>query len=320
MTEHSTNDGMHDGISRRTMIVGLGAATGVAGIAAMASPSIVSAGAAPALAPSLAPGLGGSTHVAAITAPIAGLSYVVVDGVAFFSQTSTRAYDTNYGVRSTIGPAAYAPLLLPTGSVLKQLNVTYQGSVVAYIDRRMDTAPYWESLYNTGSTPISATPASASYDVNITLEHGKSYILRFTAEALPLVGPPQFLGSMGIGYVPPPSGFMPYTGATPRILDTRLAGGKIQPGDAGAREINFGISGAKAAVINLTADQTVAYGYFSVYPANVPWPGNSSLNWTGPNVTIANTVIAPLSPDGKIKLRAGESAAQAIVDVQGFLY
>lgn len=311
MTEQTpTTEHPPDGISRRTMIAGLGAATGAVGLASVALPSIAAAAPAPSFRP----------IVEAITAPVTGLSYVSVDGVAFFSQTAIRVYDTDFGTRSGLGNASYAPLLLPTGARVKQLNVTYRGSVIAYIDRRQDVVPYWESLYNTGSTPQSATPNSQSYDVDILIEHGKSYILRFTAEAAPLVGPPQFLGSMGIGYVPPPSGFMPYMGATPRILDTRLAGGKVLPGDAGARVVDLGIVGAKAAVINLTADQTEAFGYFSVFPDGIPWPGNSSLNWSGAGVTIANTVIAPLSTTGRIKLRAGESAAHAIIDVQGFLY
>lgn len=310
MAQHTTTGG---GISRRTMIAGVGAAAGAAGLAAVALPSIAAAGPLPT----------GRPLPDAITAPVTGLNYTTVDGVAFFSSTEGgRAYDTDFGVRSTVAPTyAYAPLLLPSGARLKQLNVTYRGSVIAYIDRRQDTNPYWTSLFNTGATTHSPTPISQSFDVDILLEHGKSYILKFYAEVPLLPGfVPGFLGSMGLGYIPQPSGFMPFTGPNPRILDTRTGGGKVLAGNAGARVLDLGIVGAKAAVINLTADSTEAYGYFSVFPDGIGWPGNSSLNWTGPNVTIANTVIAPLSAAGKIKLRAGESAAHAIVDVQGFLY
>lgn len=302
------------GMSRRQVLAGMGAA-GAAGLLATGLADTAHASPArPSALPSAAP--------QAIT-PIAGLSYLAVDAVGFFSSTEGgRVYDVDFGTRSSVAPTyAYAPLLLPVGSQVKQLNVTYRGYVIAYIDHRKDTPPYWESLFNTGATPHSPTPTSLSYDVNITIQQAESYILRFYAEVPILPGlVPGFLGSMAVGYVPPPSGFMPYTGTTPRILDTRTGGGKVLAGDAGARTIDLGVVGAKAAVINLTAAETEAYGYFSVFPNNVTWPGNSSLNWTAANVTIANTVIAPLSPDGKIKLRAGESASHAIVDVQGFLY
>jgi hypothetical protein len=311
MSEHTESTGMN----RRTLIAGLGAVGGAAGLAAAALPSSAAASSGPSRLPMAAP--------QAITPPIPGLTYLAVDGLGFHSSNEGgREHNIDFGIRSLVPPTyAYAPLLLPVGSHLMQLNVTYRGSVIAYIDRRQDTAPYWESLFNTGSTPHSATPTSESYTIDIQVEHGKSYILRFYAED-PIL--PQFetgyLGNMTLGYVPPPSGFMPYTGTTPRILDTRQGGGKVLAGDAGARTLDLGMAGAKAVVINLTADSTEAYGYFSVFPADVAWPGNSSLNWTAANVTIANTVIAPLSPDGKIKLRAGESAAHAIVDVQGFLF
>lgn len=312
MSEHTESTG----IDRRRLIAGIGVAAGVAGLGAAVVPGRASAsGRLPTAAPQ------------ALNPPVVGLSYVAVDGLAFHSSnegttTAGREYNVDYGVRSLTAPTyAYAPLVLPVGAQLKELGVTYRGSVIAYIDRRQDTAPYWESLYNTGSTPHSATPTSESYEVDITIEHGKSYSLRFYAED-PIL--PQFetgyLGSMHLGYVPPSSGFVPYAGTTPRILDTRLGGGKVLAGDAGARTLDLGLAGAKAAIINLTADATEAYGYFSVYPGGVAYPGTSSLNWTTAATTIANTVIAPLSSDGKITLRAGESAAHAIVDVQGYLF
>lgn len=296
------------------MLGGLGAATGAAGLAAVALPGVAGARTTSTL-PLVTP--------QALPPQTPGLTYLPIDAVAFFSSTEGgRVYNVDYGTRSTVAPTyAYCALQVPVGSVLKQLHVAYRGSPIAYIDHRSEAAPYWESLFNTGALPATATPTSKSFDVDLPIEYGFTYLLRFYAE--PYNGLNAADGSMlgmTVGYVPPATGFVPYTGTTPRLLDTRLGGGKVLPGDTGARELNLGVNGAKAGVINLTADGTEAYGYFSVYPANVPYPGTSSLNWTGPNVTIANTVIAPLSPDGKIKLRAGESAAHAIVDVQGYLY
>ncbi len=309
MSEQSTEP---QGMNRRKMLGGLGAATGAVGLAAVAMPGV--AGAAPSKLPMLAP--------QALTPQTPGLSYLPIDAVAFFTATEAgRNYDVNYGTRPLVGSYLYTSPALPVGAVIKRLDIVYRGTPIVWLDRRGEPAPYWESLFTTTSLPLSLTAASASYDVDFTVTHGYTYLLRVAAEANNgITGVDSSIMGVTVGYVPPASGFMPYTGTTPRILDTRQGGGKVLPGDAGARELNLNISGAKAVVINLTADSTEAYGYFSVYPANIAYPGTSSLNWTGPNVTIANTVIAPLSPDGKIKLRAGESAAHAIVDVQGFLY
>jgi hypothetical protein len=305
------------GLSRRQVLAGIGAA-GAAGLLATGLADTAHASPArPSALPSAAP--------QAIT-PIAGLSYLQYDASGFFSYNEGgRDLSVGYGARSLVDPKYLrAPLVgIPVGSVLKQLNVIYRGTPIVWIDDRSDLlAPdYWAALFTTTSTPLSLTPTSYSYAIVIPIQHGHTYQLRVYAEPNNgITGVDSSIMGITVGYIPQPSGFMPYTGTTPRILDTRTGGGKVLAGDAGARTIDLGVVGAKAAVINLTAAETEAYGYFSVFPNNVTWPGNSSLNWTAANVTIANTVIAPLSPDGKIKLRAGESASHAIVDVQGFLY
>lgn len=311
----------HDtpGMSRRKVLAGLGAATGAAGLAAAGLPGFASAASVPAgrSLPSAKP--------MAIPTPTAGLTYLPFDGLAFFSSTEGgRSYDVSYGTRSLVAPTySYCSMSLPVGSVVHELIVTYRGAPIAFIDHRSETPPYWESLFNTGALTPTATPATLKFELPTPIEitHGYTYILRAYAELFNgLNAADGSILGMTVGYVPVASGFAPYGGTTPRILDTRLGGGKVLPGDSGARVIDLGMAGAKAAVINVTADSTEGYGYFSVFPDGVAYPGNSSLNWTAANVTIANTVIAPLSTSGKIKLRAGESAAHAIVDVQGFLF
>ena len=312
----------HTGITRRRMIAGAAAATGAVGLASAGLPEIVSAG---------PPTLGEPTASLptvmprALAAPIPGLTYIPIDAVAFGSATENgrdvldRLRQPSRRLRSSY---LYTSLPIPVGGVFRQLNVLYRGTPIVFVDKRGgNVSPFWESVFTTTSLPLSLTPNSQSYDVNIPIEHGYTYSIRVYAEldnGITMVD--SSIIGVSVGYVPVASGFVPFTGPNPRILDTRQGGGKVLAGDAGAREINFNVPGAKAAIINLTADATEAYGYFSVFPANVPWPGNSSVNWTGANVTIANNVVAPLSPDGKIKLRAGESAAHAIVDVQGFLF
>jgi hypothetical protein len=310
------------GMSRRKVLAGFGIATGAAGLAAAGLPGVAGASA-PARAAEGRP----QAHLAQATelpfgTPTPGLSYLPHDATAFFSGAeSGRVLDTAVH----LNPSDYirCSLNLPVGTIIQELNVAYLGSPIAYIYSRSANATVINIEYTTTSLPSQTTVAWRGFKVDtpITIAYDKSYYLAAYVGPPTLPGPPiARLQSMTVGYAAVQSGFVPFTGTTPRILDTRLGGGKVLPGDAGARVIDLGMAGAKAAVINVTADATEGYGYFSVFPDGVPYPGNSSLNWTTAGVTIANTVIAPLSAGGKIKLRAGESAAHAIVDVQGFLF
>lgn len=47
-------------------------------------------------------------------------------------------------------------------------------------------------------------------------------------------------------------------------------------------------SNAVAVTYNLTVTDTTGAGYAAIYPVDIDWPGNSSINWTGPATTVAN--------------------------------
>ena len=75
---------------------------------------------------------------------------------------------------------------------------------------------------------------------------------------------------------------------------------------------------AQAVVINVTATNTQAAGYFSVYPAGAKVPPVSSVNWSVAGQTVANLVQVGLS-NGQIDVYLGSNApADLIVDVQGW--
>ena len=114
--------------------------------------------------------------------------------------------------------------------MLKQFNVIYRGTPIAFLDHRSDLnpSPFWESLFTTTSLPLSLTPTSKSYDVDIPIVHGKTYLARIYAEPNNgITGVDSSVMGITLGYLPPLSGFVPYTGTTPRILDTRQGGGKV---------------------------------------------------------------------------------------------
>jgi hypothetical protein len=102
------------------------------------------------------------------------------------------------------------------------------------------------------------------------------------------------------------------------VLDTRNGSTKLAPGEE--RVVALGVPGlASAAVINLTVTGTEVAGFVAVFPANVSYPGNSSINWSATNQNLANGVITATDPTGKIKIRGGVNSTDVVIDVQGYL-
>ena len=104
-----------------------------------------------------------------------------------------------------------------------------------------------------------------------------------------------------------------------RALDTRSG-----PTPAPGTIINVSIAGsygvpvdAKAAIVNLTAVDTLGWGYLTAWPGGLPQPPTSSVNYSEAGLTIATTVIVPLGADGSINVYTSNSA-HVLVDVLGY--
>ncbi len=106
-----------------------------------------------------------------------------------------------------------------------------------------------------------------------------------------------------------------------RILDTRQAGAAPVAGSTTTLTVagrgGVPVTGAAAVVLNLTATQTSAPGYFSVFAAGSPRPPTSSLNADRTGETVSNQVTVALGAGGAISIFA-EQGAQLIVDVAGY--
>lgn len=110
-----------------------------------------------------------------------------------------------------------------------------------------------------------------------------------------------------------------------RVVDTRPAYGG--PGPVPAETIvavdltSVIPPDASAAVINVTATQTEAAGYFTVFPYSLAdRPTSSSLNWNGAGATRAAAVIAQVDNiDGQRRIKVfSKATAHLIVDVTGY--
>ena len=308
-----TPDGRGHTMSRRTF-AGLGAAAGATAAAALL-PAVPAVAGAPRVTPFVAAG----SAPQALATPNPALTYMTLDAFAFFNDSTTgtnqRVYQDITGVQPlNANERLSASLPLPTGSTIFQLNVAYQGQPIMEIWKRSMTTPvpYGPAFQQT--VPAGGGPQTVTFDLAtpIVVDAGSTVAVRFFATAGASV-----LG-VTVGYTPPSRSFVPFTGTTPRVLDTRVTGGKLADGEQ--RTIGLELPGAGGAVINLTVTETEGNGGFvAVFPAGVPWPGNSSINWFGPNQNLANGVITAVNSAGEITIRGGAASTHVVIDRIGFL-
>ncbi len=76
-------------------------------------------------------------------------------------------------------------------------------------------------------------------------------------------------------------------------------------------------SGISAVVMNLTATEASAIGFVTAYPTNVAQPLSSVLNMAGPGDTVANLVVLPLGPTGKVRFYS-LNGTHLLGDVMGY--
>lgn len=113
--------------------------------------------------------------------------------------------------------------------------------------------------------------------------------------------------------------------APSRILDTRTGTGAARApvGRNGVVELQVGgrggvpSVGAGAVALTVTAANSTASGYLTVWPTGAPRPVASSLNLIAGR-TVANTVVAKVGVDGKVSIYNSTPATDVIVDVTGW--
>lgn len=295
-------------LSRRGLIAGLGALAGVT--AAATFPTVAMA----------APHAAGGDQTEVLGAIKTNLTYLNIDALAFhtplYSGANNRYSDdtSGTGVNSGTGTLS-APLLLPSGSVIRQLNIAYQGAPSVSIVKRPLASPVAVEQVLTPRVLTAgggAKTQTIDLDPAVPLAEACTYSLRITS-----INPGDSVYGVTVGYEAPGRVFVPFTGPAPRVYDSRTSAGKLAPGEE--RTISLGLAGARQGVFNLTLDATENAGFVAVFAANVTWPNNSSINWSSTNQIIANTVISNLDPSGQIKIRGGANKTHVIIDMVGYL-
>jgi hypothetical protein len=113
-----------------------------------------------------------------------------------------------------------------------------------------------------------------------------------------------------------------YQAVTPtRILDTR-AGSPVGP--SGTLDVTITgqgpvpASGVSAVVLNVTATNTTAPSFLTVWPAGVPRPLASNLNWVR-GQTVPNLVEVAVGSNGSVSIFNAAGSVDVIFDVAGYV-
>src|ERR1700737_3704569 len=109
--------------------------------------------------------------------------------------------------------------------------------------------------------------------------------------------------------------------APSRIFDTRSGTGSLGPGQS----IDVQVMGqgnvpstASAVVLNVTATNTTAASYLTVYPTGAVQPVASNLNWVA-GQTIPNLVEVGLGAGGKVTVYNAAGHVDVLFDVAGYV-
>jgi len=109
--------------------------------------------------------------------------------------------------------------------------------------------------------------------------------------------------------------------APSRILDTRTASPVGPAGTLNAQVTGQGgvpASGVAAVVLNVTVTDTTASSYLTVWPAGLPRPLASNLNWTA-GTTVPNLVEVAVGVGGQVSIFNALGNTDVIFDVAGYV-
>jgi hypothetical protein len=301
-------------MSRRNLIVGASAA-------ALGLSAVMSAGSVVDAAP---------PHPEVLAPSVAGLQYIGLDATDFWPDGNynggqdPRVIDILSGVGVAFGGGNNAAQLaasipLPAGSVIRQISVAYQGTPIINVYAKALVSPVTLGQYISSGLAAGGGNKTQTITLNgsrpqlapIRLVTNTSYTVRF------YVGPGDSIHAVSIGYTPPLQGFVPVTGHQ-RVLDTRSSGGKLQPGQV--RTVAAGVAGARSTMFSLIVLGTEGAGSVACFPANIAYPGNSSIAWFGTGQTLENTVVSAVDSHGNIKIRGGTNRTHVIIDRIGHFY
>ncbi len=343
--EHEQHRLAQQVVSRRKLLAagtGIGAAglaTGIMGAApAGASSSPVGArpsGPGPFGTPDLPASAGAPITNIVTPTPVVGATIRTIHADSFVpaalgSGSSLVGVLAPAGAYNSAGSALFAPLDVPTGATLKQVDCYAFGVGSA-------TAGNWFVLSNDNggnSTTVVQTPATAGpglvqktfSGLNVTVGPGIQLLADLAGTSANY-----YAIAVSYQYIPDTPGFHPI--APVRVYDSRFnsptgivpAGGSrlisvanaYNPGTNVVSALDVVPAGAQAIAYNLTVTDTSAAGFLQLAPGSASSVTGSSINWA-PGQTIANGGVVTLNSSRQVKAFPVASNTNVIIDVQGY--
>ena len=185
---------------------------------------------------------------------------------------------------------------------------------------------YWSAPSGAVSNyTVTASPGGASATVGGSslsavvggLSDGTSYTFTVTASNGSGPGPASAASNAVV------AGRGAYQGLLPaRILDTRLTAGTLGAGSSVNVQVlgqgGVPASGVSAVMLNVTVTDTTAPSFLIVWPAGLPQPLASNLNWTA-GKTVPNLVEVAVGAGGQISIYNGFGTVDLVLDMEGYV-
>jgi hypothetical protein len=260
---------------------------------------------------------GGANQPMVFTPAKPGYHYVRCSPASFTPESSTTGYTLNgANLRPTAGfPTFFSPFAPPHGSTIKEIEV--------YLDPGPGAALFAilvvDAAFNLTDVGLSnATPGPGIKTTTVSVDLPVDLLANSYEFAIAFSAPGTLYGAR-IGSIAP-TGLI--TVPQVRKLDTRT-GAKPAVNSITTVDLAPQVpAGARAALVNLTATNTVNGGFVTAFPGSLSTPPDTSvLNWTVSNTDIANGAVVELGGGTTIKLFVGGSpgtATHLLCDVTGY--
>jgi hypothetical protein len=245
-------------------------------------------------------------------------------GARYTSVVPSRILDSRYGVGAPrVGPNASVDLQVtgrggvPAGASAVVLNVTVtEPTTTSYLTAWPTgrSRPLASNLnFVAGQTVPNLVVVKVGDNGMVSLYNsaGTAHVIADVA------------GWFGGDGVPGGAG---YTGLVPsRILDTRAGVGAPAAALGPASTLDLQVTGkggipangVSAVVLNVTVTQPTGTSFLTVWPAGLPRPLASNLNYV-PNLTVPNLVVVEVGASGRISLYNYGGKAHIVADVAGW--
>ncbi|MEJ3742818.1 hypothetical protein WEI85_05975 [Actinomycetes bacterium KLBMP 9797] len=281
---------------------------GVAGTGALVTGGAVLAGVAPA---SAAPPL-----PVEVPAPrpqgmaISFLEFLPLDSATGYRQVGSE--DTYLARTPANAAGAFAaPIRLPVGSTITQVQTWVDTAAGQPVTVRVETTNVAIGTVTVlGSQSVTVPSGSAT--IPVSAAYG-------SAPARVVVDLPVGASVRGAWVTYQPMATRHFVPVTPqRRLDTRQTGGIVTPGQI--RFVHFIDlpDNVIAVALNVTLAGTISSGWLAAYPAGEYTGGTSTVNWTGPGQTVANSTTVGLSGRAVGITTGGTGSTHVIVDLFGY--